>query len=215
MPSRAQFTDPAGSSSPTARETARASRPCQCECAQGCGRLPGSGSRVTRSLGSRWGVLWAGRWLRGPGGGCGFQRAWFPGGFASPLLQDPQGLWLDEILHRRQLTLGSICLLAAVGQTCSGGSQALRWSSACTRLSFLLITLLHSLSWLLPTPDLGVGWHRQSSNPPGRRRECCEGREQPRDRAQRMCVGEGGLWEALRNRLCPSFLCPRTLIFSL
>lgn len=158
MPSRAQFTDPAGSSSPTARETARASRPCQCECAQGCGRLPGSGSRVTRSSGSRWGDLWARRWLRG-GGGFGFQRAWFPGGFASPLLLDPQGLRMDELLHRRQLTLGSICLLAAVGQTRSGGSQALRWSSACTRLSFLLITLLHSLSWRrMAPPALKPSW---------------------------------------------------------
>ena len=104
----------------------------------------------------------------------------------------PQGLPLDELLHRRQLTLGSTCLLAAVGQTGSG-SQALRWSSACTRLSFLLITLLRSLSWLLPTPNPCVGWHRQPSNPPGQRRECCGGREQPRDRAQRMCVGERGV----------------------
>ena len=132
----------------------------------------------------------------GPGGGCGFQRAWFPGGFASPLRLVPQGLQLDELLHRRQLTLGSTCLLAAVGQTGSG-SQALWWSSACTRFSFLLITSLRSLSWLLPTPDPCVGWHRQPSNPPGWRRECCGGREQPRDRAPRMCVGERGVFWGL------------------
>lgn len=212
MPSRALFTDPSRSNSPTAGETARSSRPRPCECAQGCGRLPGSGSRVTRSWGSRWGVLWAGRWRRGREGlpvGVVSRRLCHAPSAGSP--RSPAGRVITS--PRRRLTLGSTCLLAAVGQTRSG-SQALRWSSACADSPFSSSPCFtHSLG-SAPTPELCVGWHCQPSNLPGPRRECCGGWNTP-GAGHSVCVAGGGLWGALRDRLCPSFLCPRTLIFPL
>ena len=87
--------------------------------------------------------LWAG--LRLPGGVV-------PSALPRPFRWIPKvSPWMSYHSAARRLTLGSTCLLAAVGQTRSG-SRALRRRPASARLSFLLITLLRSLSWLAPHP---------------------------------------------------------------
>lgn len=120
----------------------------------------------------------------------------FPGLWPTPSA-GPQGLLDEQSYYTSPHTLGSICLLGSCRQTrllCGGLCVLCVVELSLKFDSFLLITLLHSLSCRM-APPLSL---------PGLRREC-QGPEQPRDRAQRMC-GAGSL--GALEQILPSFLCP-------